>query len=205
MKKWISWSSVILGAFPFLLLLWPLDVNSGIRYPREVVAGLIPCMLAAVICVILNVNDVKMNKHLTARGALSVVEQYIAMLPFFSAAVATAVTMFSASHGRELDVSIAILIICGIVHVVPISNAIGLIFRLPSLMTEGRRTLRNVHIVLQFIPIVNLIDSWKLLQMTKYEGQEISRRRWVSLYLGLLILLLVSLLIARAVVWWILT
>lgn len=36
MKKWISWLSVVLGVFPFLILLWPLDLNSGIKYPRDV-------------------------------------------------------------------------------------------------------------------------------------------------------------------------
>jgi hypothetical protein len=207
MKKWISWLSVLLGTFPFLILLWPLDADSGIRHPRDLIAGTIPCLIASIICIILNIEDVKKKKPLTARNALSVVEQYIAMFPFFGAAVTVAITMFTADSGnsRAWQVSAAVLLISGLLHIVPISNAIGLISRLPSLMTEDRRGARTAHIILQFIPIVNLVDSWHLLQMSRYEGEQISRARWASLYMGVLVLLMVSLLMARIVVWWILT
>jgi hypothetical protein len=115
--------------------------------------------------------------------------------------------MFTADSGnsRAWQVSAAVLLISGLLHIVPISNAIGLISRLPSLMTEDRRGARTAHIILQFIPIVNLVDSWHLLQMSRYEGEQISRARWASLYMGVLVLLMVSLLMARIVVWWILT
>ncbi|MGN1383461.1 MAG: hypothetical protein ACI4W2_11675 [Eubacterium sp.] len=207
MKKWISWLSVVLGTFPFLILLWPLDAESGIRHPRDLIAGVIPCLVASIICIVLNADDVKRKKPLTARGALSVVEQYIAMFPFFGAAVTVTITMITADSGnsRAWQVSIAVLLISGLLHIVPISNAIGLICRLPSLMTEDRRGIRTLHIILQFIPIANLIDSWHLLQMSRYEGEQITRARWASLYMGVLVLLLVSLLLARIVVWWILT
>lgn len=207
MKKWVSWLSVVLGMFPFLLLLWPLDANSGIRYPRDVAAGMVPCVIAAVICIILNADDVKKKRPPTARTALSVVELYIAMFPFFSAAVTVVITMAATSRHVNIawQVSAAVLLICGILHIVPVSNAVSLIMRLPSLVTENSRARRNLHILLQFIPIANLVDSWHLLQVSRYEGEQISRARWATLYMGLLILLMVSLLLARFVIWWILT
>lgn len=207
MKKWISWLSVVLGVFPFLILLWPLDLNSGIKYPRDVAAAVIPCIIASISCILLNINDVRKRRPLSARRALSVMELYIAMFPFLSAAFAMTATLLIVSRHtcRAWEVSGAAFLICGILHIVPISNAVGLILRLPSLTTGDGNSRRNLHIGLQFIPVLNIVDSWHLLQISRYEGEQISRARWATLYMGLLILLILSLLLARFVIWWILT